>query len=239
VGHFHSIYLLIKLILRSVQQQDSLDWGRRVLEHQMFGRLFVYVFSLIAACAIHPTASSAQSLDVLHELHITEGGGYLTPILRNVNTPEFKAAANLVCQFYGQDCSSSISLLQAGAEYTGNIVNTGDAFISGRLVDHIGQAWRGTFDSPQGYTICNAWLNYHEMSITGMAYFATQISITDVQDGLGFKAIVPWGTKTRQWVNAVFLVRYVPQGSRYGCAANLSSPWTCNGQDCNPLNRFP
>src|SRR5262249_8111419 len=119
----------------------------------------------------------------------------------------------------------------------------GNYYITGRVTGHPdgSEEWTGIFDALEGYEVCNAYLDYGNMSITGESTFNTTVyRAGDSPPGLGFYAVVPKHKQTGQWIEAHLVIAYVPAGtsSNYACAAEKSHPWLCKGQNCNPLTRL-
>jgi hypothetical protein len=190
-----------------------------------------------------PGANATEPIAVGHEFHITEGGGFAQKTIKEMGSKEFQAMVTAACALYGVDCSDAASTIRDGAQYitkvTGNASSS--VYITGEVTRHDAgsEAWAGFFRTPQGYQICNAALDYGNMSITGPSTFNTTI-YRGHDNGLGFYAVVPKNRPTRQWIDAHFVIKYVPAGSvaQNSCMADGVHPWLCKGQSCNPLTRI-
>jgi hypothetical protein len=176
---------------------------------------------------------------VANEFHVTEGGGFIAKTLKEMGSPEFQGIATAACAaFGGVDCSSAADAIRKAAPVFGQA--GGNVYITGNVTKHDGEEWRGIFRAPLGYEICDARLDYGRMSITSPSTFNTSIVRTPDENGLGFYAVVPKNRPSRQWIDAYFVIKYLPAGTvgQHNCAPTGSNPWLCKGQNCNPLTRL-
>ena len=199
---------------------------------------------------LHTPSFAQEPLYVAHDFHITEGGGFFEKTTKEMGSQQFQTMVSLSCVLFGADCSSQASAARKAFEiFSDEWISQGENFfITGRVLEHDSgsEEWRGSFDTLQGYEVCRAGLNYGDMSITGPSTFAVGIRRAGIMfkgtliQGLSFYAVVPKNRPTRQWINANFMVEYVPIGtsSVNNCAPDNSIAWNCKGQNCNPLSRW-
>jgi len=200
-------------------------------------------FILSSLLVLAPTSfASAEEMLIAHEFHVTEGGGFIAKTLKEMGSTEFQVILTAGCAAYGVDCSSAAGAIRTAADVGLPIVGQAgsNVYITGDVTKHQGEEWNGIFRAPVGYEVCEAKLDYGRMSITGPATFNTAIVRTPSDNGLGFYAVIPKNRSTRQWVDAYFIVKYVPGGTvaQNNCAPTGKNPWLCKGQDCNPLTRM-
>jgi hypothetical protein len=178
---------------------------------------------------------------VANEFHVTEGGGFIGKTLKEMGAPEFEALATAACAAFAfvADCSSAVDAIRKAAEIA-NPAAGPNVYITGDVTKHAGEEWYGIFRAPVGYEICDARLDYGRLSITGPSTFNTSIVRTATDNGLGFYAVIPKNRSTRQWLDAYFVIKYVPSGTvgENKCAPTGSNPWLCKGQNCSPLARL-
>ncbi|KEA04287.1 hypothetical protein [Rhizobium rhizogenes] len=205
------------------------------------------LFALIVVCT---RAHAQEPITLMHDFHITEGGGFVNKTVHEMTSKEFQRLVEIGCVVLGGSCVKEASSAREAMEYLDSALTSmgGNHLISGRVLEHSdgSEEWYGIFDAIDGYEVCSAALNYREMSITGGTTFSTFIrrSPWEFRDsnykGISFYAVVPKHRPTRHWINANFSVSYVPEGTveQYDCQPDGSSPWLCTGQDCNPLTRY-
>jgi hypothetical protein len=209
------------------------------------------IFCLVAWTTLAPLgalsltgyALGAEPFLVLHEFHITEGGGLIEHTVPQLGTPEFQVLATAACTVFGVNCSEQAGQVRRGAEILSDyLTSKGENYlITGRITLQAGEEWRGVFDTFDGYEVCNAGLDYSNMGITGETTFNVTINRTGENQGLWFYAEVPKHRASgRQWVDARLVIHYVPTGTaaKYSCPPDRSSPWLCKGQNCWPLTRI-
>ncbi len=195
-------------------------------------------------------AASQQPIVIMHDFHITEGGGFINKTVREMGTKEFEFLVSIGCAALGGSCAKEASSARKAFQLVSEIITAsgGNFEVSGRLLEHAdgSEEWKGIFEPMDGYEICSAALNYGDMSITGETTFNVNIRRSpwefkgSTYEGLSFYAVVPKNRQTRQWVNANFIITYVPEGTsaRHDCQEDGTSPWLCKGQECNPLVRY-
>ena len=186
-------------------------------------------------------AQAAEPVLIAYDFHITEGGGFIEHTVPQIGTSEFEGIMSGACAAFG-DCSKLAGQIRWGAEaITPALQSHGkNHSITGRVTEHDGEAWYGSFDPIQGYEVCNAGLEYGSMSVTGGTAFSTQIRRTGADPGLGFYAVVPQNRSDgRKWIDARIVIKWVPTGTfaQHRCAPDGSYPWICKGQECDPLTR--
>jgi hypothetical protein len=183
-------------------------------------------------------AANAEAIYVAHEFHVTEGGGFLNKLFKEMSSPEFEAIGTAACAAFGGDCSGISEAAKTGSAIAGRVGSS--VYITGVVRKHVGEQWWGEFSTPRGYDICSARLAYGKMSITGGSTFNAVIRRTGNRPRLAFYAVIPKHRSTRQWVNAYLVVKYVQPGTlrENNCAPNESKAWLCSGQRCRPLSRF-
>lgn len=198
----------------------------------------------IALLSASASLCLAETLAVNHELHITEGGGFLNKSLKEMGSKEFQALVTIGCAAFAVDCSQAAQAVRTAATVGTPILGRrGEAyFITGDVTEHRSDSeeWRGYFRAPPGYEVCKAGLDYGSMSITGPSTFNTRIVRDPQNNGLFFYAVVPKHRPTRQWIHAQMLVTYVKAGTvaQNQCAPTGSNPWVCKGQNCTVLTRI-
>ena len=181
------------------------------------------------------TAQPRRPITIVHEFHVSEAGGEAIKTLKEMSKTEFQAIVTAGCAALGQGCSEGRGQIRQAASVAGTILAEGqDVYITGRVVRQQGEKWWGIFDAPRGYTACRAALS--KLSLTEGSIFNATIESDPVFRGLSFYAVVPAGRQhERNWINAYFLVHYVPIGTeaRLRCMPDGSNPWLCKGtKDC-------
>ena len=210
-----------------------------------------FVVSCAAAVLFSSPALSQEPFVVLHDFHISERGDFFAKTTKEMNSSEFQSIATAACAALGGECSDAAGKMRVAAGWLNEAYTSygGNYTITGRVIRHDAgsEDWSGVFDTFQGYEVCNAALNYGQMSITGPVF---NVSIAragipipaggPLYRGLVFSATVPKNRPSGQWVTATLAIRYVPAGTAaaYGCPPDGSHPWLCKGQDCSPLTRL-
>lgn len=182
---------------------------------------------------------AAEECLVAYEFHVSEAGGFGQKTLKEMGSREFQAIVTVACAAYGVDCSSAAGQIRQGAEIASKIVGQAgsNVYITGEVTHHDGEEWAGIFRTPVDWDICDARLDYGQMSITGESTFNTSI-LRSKDNGLGFYAVIPKNRPSGQWVEAYFVVKYIKPGTQNNCAQTGTYPWLCKGQNCSPLTRF-
>jgi hypothetical protein len=199
---------------------------------------------LVVASLLSSTSfTQAQEVLVAHEFHVTEAGGFGIKTIHEMGSPEFQVLATAACAAYGVNCAGVAGKVRTAAQIAAPIFGQlgSNVYITGNVTRHEGIEWNGIFSAPVGYEICDALLDYGRMSITGGSTFNATVTRVSPDNGLGFYAAIPQnGAGGREWVEAYFVVKYVPAGttSQYNCLPSPTSVWQCKGQACTPLHRF-
>ena len=191
-------------------------------------------------------AQAQEPILMAHDFHITESGRFLNKTFKEMETPQFEGLAKAACQRFGINCSREGREVRKGSQAISSPLMAigGDHYITGRVTRHEGpeQEWYGIFDPLNGYEVCNAYLDYDNMSITGMTTFNATIYRRSgpYPPGLAFYAVVRKDVSSLQWVDANLVIAYVPNGttSRYNCVPDQTHVWECKGKDCSPISRL-
>jgi hypothetical protein len=187
-------------------------------------------------------SAGAQPIYVWHEFHVTEPGGFFSKTLKEMGSREFQVLVTAGCAAFGVNCAQQAAQIRRASEILSAAYTSigGTHYISGRLTWQQGEEWKGVFDAFQGYQVCRAAVDWGNASITGESTFNTVVD--NSQGGLTFYAVVPKNRSSgRNWVNANFLIEYVPigTGAQYSCAAEGEIQWACKGPNgCSVLNRL-
>jgi len=128
------------------------------------------------------------------------------------------------CLAYGTDCSKEAA---AAAQIIKQI----------KAADkHEGNEHHGIYNSPPGYEICTAKIDYAHAGFSANATLSTQIIRRAGQNGLGFYADVAKDPGRGTGIDVDLYVQFVPQGktTQYACWPDKGIPWNCLGHGaCN------
>lgn len=197
------------------------------------------LFIALLLLAIVPIAAAQprRPIVIAHEFHVSERGGEAIKILKQMSKTEFQAIVNAGCAALRQGCSEGKGQIRQAANLKGTIIAEGqNVYITGRIVRQQGETWWGIFDAPKGYTACRAALS--KLTLSEGSIFNTTIESDSDLRGVAFYAVVAAGKDGGNWINAYFLVQYVPIGTEalLGCMPDGTNPWLYKGtKECQRI----
>jgi hypothetical protein len=188
--------------------------------------VFSAVTAAIIVCSTNAhTQSPAEPAYVKTRFSIDVHGNFGGYVLSKLDPTAVIVAVEAGCLAFGTDCTS-----QAAA--AGKILQQIKA-----ADNHGGNEHHGIFNSPPGYEICKAKIDYGHSGFSANATFASRIVRQPNQNGLGFYADVAPNPGEGTGVDADIYMQFVPAGttSQYACWPNGGIPWNCHGHGgCDP-----
>jgi hypothetical protein len=99
-------------------------------------------------------------------------------------------------------------------------------YITGTLTKpHAGEEWWGLYNAIAGYDVCKAALT--SFSKSGGSTFNAGVYRSGPYQGLGFYSVVPKNRPQPKYIDAVFSIYYVPEGTadQYNCTGDGKPAW--------------